>query len=105
MAQYKLTVVVPADMRASVNEKLAGLNHGETFTAPLSPPGVETPTHYWSSHSVDDDQLNKLLVILAAEVAESQALIAAGKPPRMVWFYDVDPFDALAQLNLRQLNS
>jgi hypothetical protein len=92
MAQYRLTVVLEASLRDLVNAKLLPLNHGETFTAPLAPAGQTTPTHYWASHEVDDDQLRKLQTALAAEIAE--------EPCRMAWFFDVEPMAVLAALHL-----
>jgi hypothetical protein len=92
MAQYRLIVVVEASIRDEMNAKLLGLNHGETFTAPLAPTGQTTPTHYWSSHEVDDDQLRKLQTALAAEIAET--------PCRMAWFFDVEPAEVLSLVNL-----
>jgi hypothetical protein len=92
MAQYRLTVVVEASLREAVNAKLLQLNHGETFTAPLAPAGQTAPTHYWASHEVDDDQLQRLQTTLAAEIAE--------EPCRIAWFFDVEPMAVLATLQL-----
>ena len=92
MAQYRLTVVIEASLREQANEKLLSLNHGETFTAPLAPPGETIPTYYWASHEVDDDQLLKLQTALAAEIAEV--------PCRMQWFFDVEPAQVLSLIHL-----
>jgi hypothetical protein len=88
-----LTVVVPAANRDVINAKLVPLNHGETFSAPLASEGAIEPTHYWASMTVTDDQLAKLQVALAEEIV--------AMPPVMAWFFDVEPDEALATLNLR----
>ncbi len=88
MANWNLITIVPAALRDAVNAKLLDITHGETFTAPLAPPGASEPTHYWASHAVNEEQYTRLAAVLSEYL------------PQMQWFWDTDPEQILSGLGL-----
>lgn len=96
MTTWTLTVICPAALRDSLNAKLEGINHGETFTAALTTPGGTEPTHYWSCVDVTEPEYMRLGEILADELA--------AQPPLIAWFWDEEGPAILTRLGLEVLN-